>query len=235
MRISFIGTSHGVPEPDRKCTSSMIEVNGYYYFIDMGCPAIDFIMNRGINIDNVKGIFFTHPHSDHMDGFFSFASITGWYFKNSDPTVFFPNEEVRKCVISYLEAVHASPKKDSFSVISEGVCYEDENIKVTAIGTMHCTDSRAFFVEAEGKRVLFTGDLAHPSRDFPRIDALDLAVCEAAHFPITDYESVIREIGVKRVYINHFAPRHTQSFFDLKEALHDIPVVLTNDGMEINI
>lgn len=35
MKITFIGSSHGVPEPHRKCSCIMIEIGEQVYFIDM--------------------------------------------------------------------------------------------------------------------------------------------------------------------------------------------------------
>ena len=53
MRITFIGASHGVPEPNRKCSCTLIEISGRYYFVDMGTPAIDHLVTAGIPVDAV--------------------------------------------------------------------------------------------------------------------------------------------------------------------------------------
>ena len=59
MNVTLLGTSHGVPEPNRRCSCSMVEVSGRYYFIDMGMNAIDEIVTRQIPVDAVKGVFIT--------------------------------------------------------------------------------------------------------------------------------------------------------------------------------
>ena len=87
MRITFIGASHGVPEPNRKCSCTMIEISGRYYFIDMGTPSIDHLVTAGIPVDAVKGIFITHMHGDHTNGLVSFIDLISWYFKTADPTI----------------------------------------------------------------------------------------------------------------------------------------------------
>ena len=46
MKITFIGSSHGVPEAHRKCTCIMIEVGENVYFVDMGTSAIDALRTR---------------------------------------------------------------------------------------------------------------------------------------------------------------------------------------------
>ena len=60
MQITFLGASHGVPEANRRCSCTLIETNGRYYFIDMGVNAIDALRTRGIEVEDIKGIFITH-------------------------------------------------------------------------------------------------------------------------------------------------------------------------------
>ncbi len=81
-----------------------------------------------------------------------------------------------------------------FKKVTDGTIFDDGYLKFTAIPTQHCPDSHAFFVEAEGKAVLFTGNLKHPTVDFPKIakeKPTEFVICEAAHFPATDYAPVL--------------------------------------------
>ena len=48
MKITFLGTSHGVPAADRYCSSAMIEVNGSVYLIDAGAPVIDLLIRQAL-------------------------------------------------------------------------------------------------------------------------------------------------------------------------------------------
>ena len=52
MRIVFYGTSHGVPEPHRRCSSYILETGGCYYLIDMGAPyfPLDGINEKGLAV-----------------------------------------------------------------------------------------------------------------------------------------------------------------------------------------
>ena len=75
MKITFLGSSHGVPEPNRKCSCIMVEVEQNIYLIDIGTPAIDLLRRRGKSIDAVKGVFITHMHGDHTDGLIQFADL----------------------------------------------------------------------------------------------------------------------------------------------------------------
>ena len=88
MKITFLGTSHGVPAADRYCSCTMLEVNGAHYFIDAGAPLIDLLLRRHVDLNSVKTIFTTHFHSDHVDGLVSFAGLCSWYFKTTSPRIY---------------------------------------------------------------------------------------------------------------------------------------------------
>ena len=98
-----------------------------------------------------------------------------------------------------------------------------------------------YLLEAEGKRVLFSGDLSTkgPQVDFPVSvlnQPLDLAVCEAAHFEATEYLPFFEGNGnLKQLCINHYSPRYLASALVLKNKLADLPVLLAQDGMEITL
>ena len=59
MNLCFLGTGHGVPEPHKKCSSTLFEVNGAYYLIDAGCDIAYELAEKGIPFDKVRAIFIT--------------------------------------------------------------------------------------------------------------------------------------------------------------------------------
>lgn len=239
MKITFFGTSHGVPEQNRKCSSTLIEAGDNRYFIDMGSDAIEGLVDRGIDIASVKAVFITHMHGDHTHGLLPFVDLCGWYFKSSHPEIFVPTDTDKlKSAIESWFLLNGSTLRDNieFLGVNEGVIFDDGILKVTAFKTMHCENSFAFLVECEGKRVLFSGDLSyHPEKDFPMSvfeKPLDLAVCESAHFEVTKYLPIFEGKNVKKIYFNHLYPPRLSSFDKIKNQL---PVTIANDGMQIEI
>jgi ribonuclease BN (tRNA processing enzyme) len=236
MRIKFIGASHGVPEPNRKCSCTMIEIQGRYYFIDMGTPIIDHLVTAGIPIEAVKGIFITHMHGDHTNGLIHLVDLLSWYYKTSDPVIFLPKTDCVTIIEDWLKANHTPARQLCYEEVRPGVIYNDGFLKVTAVQTLHSDCSYAFFLEAEGKSVLFTGDLKHPDRDFPAIAKkyeTDLIVCESAHFDATDYLPHLKECRTKLIYVNHYQSRKIPSILQLAQDMGDIPVKQAYDGSEI--
>ena len=241
MKITFIGSSHGVPEPHRKCSSIMIEEGGNVYFIDMGTPAIDALRTRNIPVDAVKGIFITHMHGDHTNGLISFVDLITWYFKTPDPVICLPMPEAGKVISDWLQVtLNPVPKEIRYQETVPGVVFDDGVIRVTAIATQHCYKSFAYLVETSDKTVLFTGDLRNPGIDFPAPameKPLDLVVCESAHFEATDYLPVFEKCDIKKVCVTHYSDHFLASVLTLCETLNNqgLPAVRAMDDFELTV
>ena len=239
MRVTFIGTSHGAPEPHQKCTCVMIEIEQQLYFVDMGTNAVEALCSRGLSANNVKGIFITHMHNDHTNGLFQFADLLAWRYKNASPVVCLPNLKAAELITEWLKInLDARERPISYRETKPGIVYNDGTLTVTAIPTQHCVNSYAYLFEAEGKSVLFTGDLKRPGIDFPTIArerALDLLVCEGAHFEATEYLPVFEQCDIKHVCVTHYYLPHMISVLQLRQELinRGLPVTIATDDCEI--
>lgn len=237
MRISFIGTSHGVPEPHRRCSCTMIEVSGRYYFVDMGTQAIEDVIRRGISPSDVKGIFITHCHGDHTNGLIAFVDLISWYFKTADPDILLPEQEAIDGMAAWISANGSKVREGlRIGLVKEGVTYDDGFLKVTAIRNQHCRTSYSYLLEGDGKAVLFSGDLRNPKVDFPAVAferELDLIVVESAHFTPFDTEEMLAKCRVKRVLHNHVGPVWDGDLHAMAKNKHDYIYGKAYDGYEI--
>ena len=97
--------------------------------------------------------------------------------------------------------------------------------------------SFAYLCEAEGKKLLFTGDLNRNCLDIPEIaftEELDFMVIEAAHFRLTERENVFKRVKTKNMVIGHFAPRNDDCVWQF---IFDMPfyTTISEDGMEFEL
>ena len=240
MRITFAGASHGVPEPNRKCSCAAVETQGKIYFIDMGTSGMDYLVTRGIPPEKVKAVFVTHMHGDHTDGLVQFVDLASWYFGKCNPGIYLP--DVRsEGVLKELLKITGIDVRDGIKfseVPGEGVIYDDGTLRVTAQRTLHCNGrSYAYLVEAEGKSVLFSGDLNDPDKDFPSMIKgrhIDLGIFEGAHNRMTKFLPHFAECDIGQICVNHYAPWNIPYILEVTEALKDkTKVFMANDGMEI--
>lgn len=240
MKITFVGSSHGVPEANRKCQSIMITEKGNTYFVDMGTSAIDALRKRNIEIDTVKGIFISHMHGDHTNGLIQFIDLITWYFKTPDPVVCLPDLEAARVIDDWLTVTMNGNKKEiNYKKTENGCVFDDGVLKVTAIATEHCPNSYAYLIECADKRVLITGDLRNPKIDFP--DAgdkmIDLVICESAHFAATEYEQVFPKYNIEKVCVTHYSDRFLGSVLELVKRLNEkgIGAIRASDDLEIEV
>lgn len=240
MKITFLGSSHGVPEPNRRCQSIMIEVGGKIYIVDMGTQAIEQLITKGKAVEDVKSIFITHLHGDHSNGLVSFIDLCNWYYKKAEPEVYIPGsaEKVKSAIEAWLKCNGEDMRCFKFEDVKEGIFYDDGALKMTAYRTKHKDFSYAYLLEAENKRVFISGDLLGPKVDFPKEafdKPVDLAICENAHFKATEYLSVFENNeNLKKLCITHYVVPNIPSILELKEKL-GVPFILATDGLELTV
>lgn len=235
MKLTVLGSSHGVPEANRKCSSIMIEVSDRYYFIDIGTPIVDELAKRNISINKVKSIFVTHTHGDHLNGFFQFADLISWYYTDVKTEIFLPKMSVAKVIQDWTDTLGYKCLA-KMNEIKEGIIFNDGYVEVIAIPTMHCEKSYAFIFKAEGKTILFSGDLKNPKIDFPKYamqNKIDLMVCEAAHFSVEDYIPVFSQCTARQIVFNHYTSNRIPGILDLQKNMCDRSILLATDNMEI--
>lgn len=218
MKITFLGTSHGVPAPDRYCSCTLIEVRQARYLIDAGAPAIDLLVRRGVDLASIRALFTTHLHGDHVNGVLALSDLFTWHYKETDIDIYLTEQRG----IDAFRAVLAATLNDQlcdervrFRLMTPDTVYEDENIRVTPIPTQHLAaegrPAYSYLVEADGKKALFSGDLSHSlvRADFPSYaleNEVDLMVCEMAHFSAAQVAPYLARCKAKDLRFNHVYP-----------------------------
>ncbi len=247
MKIIFLGTSHGNPEANRFCSSVAVEINEKYYIIDAGAPICTLLLSRGITYRDIGGIFITHNHDDHFFGLIEYTRVVNnsKSFEHLRTPVFIPTRRIFTNVVSFpyrFRLLH-TPDRTVYKKYRKGVIFDNGDVKITAIPVKHIHPSYAFLLEAEGKRILFSGDLKRYMPDYPEMlfsTHVDLLVLEAAHTFINT-DNVIEKINrskTDRLIINHINPfRNTPE--ELVSAFSKINETIScsaaYDGMEIEL
>lgn len=243
MKLTFLGTSHGVPEAHRKCTSVMLTTGGKHYIIDAGVPLVSTLNQMQVDLHDVKLVLLTHMHGDHANGLIEFVDLRVWHYKDLDTAIYVPEIKAREGMMGWLNVTHGmdiSGKMPEFNEVREGVFYDDGNVRIFAINNDHLPDrpSYSYVVEAEGKRVVFTGDMGHEGySDFPAPayeQECDLVVTEAAHCRLTDCMDIFGKLTTKKLIVSHIVPWNEPEVGRLAEQV-DYPVVLAYDGMTVDI
>lgn len=217
MKLITLGTSHGDPTYCRFNSSTLIEVNGAYYLVDVGAPA-DALMIRG-NYDYhyIRAIFNTHVHADHIGGLPVMMKAFVKRFdeqKHRAMKVFVAESEVIEPVKAFYRTMHGYDYDKlenymSFYTVKPGEIYRDENISVVALPTKHMDycDGKSFAYRitelSSGKVLIYTGDLNADFSDFPSAEKADVCVCECTHYKPELMQPIMKKLGFSRLIFNH--------------------------------
>ena len=214
MKIHFIGTSHGAAEKGRRCTSTLLETNDCLYAIDCGTAIGEYLKNVDLSINNFKALFVTHMHADHCGALSNLVKLFTVYNRDKNRCVALPEESAVEAYLGWHKALHMPNIEGHMHFIksTEGLFFEDENIKVSGIKTdhIHGFDTYSYIIEVEGKRVLFTGDLSADAHDFPEIahsEHFDAVISELTHFGgNSKMAEVLMKTKTDHMIFNHIYP-----------------------------
>ena len=246
MKITFVGTSHGVPSAERYCTCILIESGDSFYFIDAGAPIADIIQRRGLDMHGFKAVFTTHVHGDHTAGLFQVADLLNWYYKDCSADFLITDAEqteaIEKLIYISNNKTCVDKERVRFSTVGEGIAYEDANIKVEYILNKHITSSPSYSVlVSEGdKKVLFSGDMSsHLGEGDVPIEILrggvDAFVCELAHFSLDELAPYLKEAKTEKLFFTHVYP--TSKYVEIEKIKGEYPfeILTPSDGDRYDI
>lgn len=247
MKLTFLGTSHGITEKNAFCSSTLVSVGDRHYVIDAGAPVMTLLQNFDVPIADVRGIFITHSHGDHIAGLAELTrelEVFGNHFGGIRLPVYVPDEAVYRRMSYFLFGKEEFRQhRVLFKKYGDGVIFDDGTVKITAIPNAHMANSHSFVVDAQGKRVVFTGDLAAGMPDYPAVitgEHSDLVVCEGAHTRLNkpEVEQLLAKSKTDRLIVHHRAPlcNTDEGIAEFAEAMRPyFPVLLAHDGMTVVI
>ena len=248
LKLITLGTSHGDPRMHRFNSALILQTSGGDYLFEAGAPVNALMFRKGIPYANLKAVFVSHTHEDHIGGIPGLIKSLIKYPQPGQNTRFFLPEQI--CidgVRAFMAATHRPWKEEllSFSEIHSGQIFDNGNLRVTAFQTDHIVadgihyPTWAFLAETAQGRIVFTGDLSPDLHDFPvaAFDKPAVCVMECQHYapecaiPFFQALPITRFIGV------HIADRWDGRSEELYRAFQSpaFPFTLAEDGMEFDL
>ena len=250
VKIITLGTSHGDPTFCRFNSSTLFKIGDDLYLIDAGAPVNALMIRQMQKLQNLKAIFITHMHEDHVGGLPGMIkSLVKYPCAGQHTDIFLPEAAAIDGLMGWMRSMHRMwpDKLLTFKVTEPGLVFDDENLKVTALSTKHLENEQQGFpsygyrLDIGDKRIIYTGDLKHDFSDFPVAamdEPSDLCICECTHFDMTVARNILSKCPTQRMIFNHVAGTwHGDGENDLREIIDTLPFPceIAHDGNEFEL
>lgn len=159
MRITFLGTSAGLPTRERNVTALALALEQHrdWYLIDCGEATQHQLLRTRYSAAKLRAIFITHIHGDHcygLPGLIASAQMGG---RTQPLTICAPAgiQEFVEAVRRYTDLSRLSYPLEFVRSDRADFCYRDDNVSVDSIELSHRVPSFAYrFVEEVHERTL---------------------------------------------------------------------------------
>lgn len=157
MYAVLLGTGYPRPDADRAGPSTAIVIGEKVFLIDAGRGVTMRLAAANLAPKNIRAVFLTHLHSDHIDGLPDVFHTTWQFGRTSAFELYGPTgtqDLVDGIMKFYATDIHirrdlteklpATGAKINLHPVKEGVVYQDEDVRVTAFLVDHAPVQPAF-------------------------------------------------------------------------------------------
>jgi ribonuclease BN (tRNA processing enzyme) len=236
MRAIFLGTADGHTSARREHSGILMQVEETSLLLDCGASVARFLLSRKFEPDVPEMLWISHMHSDH-NGQFSSLIQSLWLRTRRAPLHIFGPAPVMEVMKEWLEKCLLFPELIGFPIhwhaVKPGKPVVHGPFTLTAFATQHlsslasyfkrsypntCFDCYGVVVEYEGRRYVYSADLAHPSELTPALEnkKVTALLCELTHFPERELFHEVAQHAVQSVWITHYPDHLVRKEAELK-------------------
>jgi ribonuclease Z len=207
--------------------SILVEAGGQKFLFDAGRGALQRLNQLKVRWQDVRGVFFTHLHSDHVVGFPDLW-LTGWFTPGRSVPLNVWGPRGTKNMMSHLEQAFDfdirirlyddRPSPDGIVLlteeIGEGVVYDKGGVKITAFEVDHAPIRPAFGyrVDYASRSIVLSGDTRVSDNLIRYAQGVDVLVHEGAS-PDTFLRAGTAPEWAKSIVAHHVTPEQAGEVF----------------------
>jgi ribonuclease BN (tRNA processing enzyme) len=253
-RLILLGTGGGPSiKKARAQPANALIVKGSVYIVDAGNAVARQMALAGVPPLAVRAVFITHLHSDHVADYGTLL-LRIWQSGMKKPIDTYGPRPLEAMTTSYMQYMDwdiqlriRDENRPAFATLvrahdisHEGVIYQDENVKVTAVEVPHgaAKPAYAYRFDTPDKSIVFSGDtskseslvklaqgadiLVHEVLSLEGVDAAVKATDAGnealkrhiieAHTPVAEVGEVAAAAKVKKLVLTHFVPSGNPAF-----------------------
>jgi len=235
-QLILLGTAGGpATKRNRSQPANAVVVNGDIYILDAGDGVARQLTLAGFSVANVRAVFITHNHSDHMADYGTLL-LRSWLTGRRETIHAFgptPLERITRDYLNYMrwdidvrvKELGRQPLGDiiiAHDIERHGVIYEDENVKVTVFPVTHGEVKPAFGYrfDTADKSIVFSGDTSANENVVEAAKGVDILVHEVLN--ATAIEAMTPDNATLR-----------QHLFDIHTNTDEVGEIATRAGVKM--
>jgi ribonuclease BN (tRNA processing enzyme) len=227
MEVTILGSGASLLSPDRVSSGLMIETAGEPLIFDMGAGVLHRLSCSLPEITKIEHVFISHLHIDHVSDMV--ALIQSLWLSGFEKTlnIYGPSALLKMATILGEVFPYLQGKvKLIYHRVEPGFQVKTNNWTVLAFPVVHGDfEAYGYHIEAEGKRVVYSGDTA-PCKEMIRVaKGADLLIHECSlpdrmkelattHTTPGDLGKLAAEAEVKALVLTHIYPELLEELGD---------------------
>lgn len=173
MEVILLGTGTPYPDPAASGPATAVVVGGRVFLFDAGSGVMRRLKAANLPINGPEALFITHLHSDHTLGYADLM-LTSWVMRRRAPFPVYGPRGLQRMTSHLLAAYSedigirtnglehevAGAYRVDVHEIRQGVVYEKDGVRVTAIAVEHGAWKNAFAyrIDAADRSIVISGD-----------------------------------------------------------------------------
>lgn len=221
--VTMLGTSAPRVSTVRFGPSTLVQAGGLNLLFDAGRGAATRLTQLGVSLGNIEGVFITHFHSDHLNGFADLwmTGYLGPHGGRSTPlNVYGPPgimEITDGLLVAYLAdrairgsgglVVNEGTLIETHEYSADGVVFENDGVRVTAFEVNHgelIKPAYGYRVDYAGRSVVISGDTKYNQNVIDYGRGVDLLIHEV---------DITTDPALQNIRDNHTSPEEAGQIF----------------------
>lgn len=245
-RLITIGSGSGYTVLGKGGPAHLVLIDDIAFLMDCGEGAAGWLHHLGLTL-RIKFILLTHLHADHTSGLLVLLQNMLLDGRKEHLDVYMPETGIEPFAIMQ-ETVYLTSEitegmfQVNYKPLTESIIQEGADFRIRAWHSDHFAGdagrnlperySYGFTVDADGARLVYTGDVTTTECFKQELKSNSALLCEAMHLEAGSILEVAREMQLKKVIFTHINP--AKSLY-LEEFCRGSDLALiARDGLEVS-